>query len=140
MFDFVRIAGFTGTQRGMNARQKRRFVKHITAMNPTEFHHGDCIGADEDAHYLVQAHLPNCRIILHPPIHESKRAFCTGAAITLSAKDYLDRNKDIVHACTVIFVTPGEMVEELRSGTWSTYRYAKKLHKSIKLILPRKKA
>jgi hypothetical protein len=140
MFDFVRSAGFTGTQRGMSVRQKRRFVKHIVAMNPTEFHHGDCIGADEDAHYLVQKHLPECRIIIHPPIHESKRAFCKGAAIIHPAKDYLVRNRDIVHASTRMFVTPGEMVEELRSGTWSTYRYAKKLHKPIKLILPRKKS
>lgn len=139
MFEFVRIAGFTGTQKGMSARQKMRFVQHIVAMNPTEFHHGDCIGADEDAHYLVQEHLPDCRIIIHPPIYESKRAFCKGAAVILPARDYLDRNKDIVNACTRLFVTPGEMTEQQRSGTWSTYRYGKKLHKTIKLILPRKK-
>lgn len=139
MFNFVHIAGFTGTQRGMSARQKKRFVRHILKLNLTEFHHGDCIGADEDAHHLVQKHLPNCRIIIHPPIYESKRAFCKGAAAVLPAKEYLVRNKDIVNACSTLFVTPGEMNEQLRSGTWSTYRYAKKTHKLIKLILPRKR-
>lgn len=139
MFDFFRIAGVTATQRGLNKRQKRIFVEKILLMNPTEFHHGDCIGGDEETHYLVQEHLPKCLIFIHPPIYESKRAFCKGAHLIHEPKDYLSRNKDIVKASMKMFVLPGEMEEQLRSGTWSTWRYAKKLSKEIQLILPRKK-
>lgn len=137
-FDFFRIAGMTGTQRGINTRQKKKFVIDIVEFNPTEFHHGDCIGADEECHYLVQEHLPLCQIYIHPPIYESKRAFCKGAYFIHEAKDYLVRNKDIVKVSQKMFVLPGEMEEQIRSGTWSTWRYAKKLSKEIDLILPRK--
>lgn len=140
MFNFLNIAGYTGTQQGMNKRQKRIFAEKIVQMAPTEFHHGDCIGGDEEAHYIVQEALPKCRIIIHPPIYESKRAFCKGAHQILPAKDYLDRNHDIVNASTKMFVTPYEDEEQLRSGTWATYRFARKTSKPFELILPRRKS
>lgn len=140
VFNFIRVAGYTGTQNGMNKRQQRLFVNAILEYNPTEFHHGDCIGGDAEAHTLVREYLPDCRIIIHPPLNESKRAFCKGAAQILPAKDYLDRNKDIVIASSRMFVTPFQNEEQLRSGTWSTWRFAKKRLSSdnIKLILPYK--
>lgn len=137
MFAFINVAGYTGTQRGMNKRQKRIFVKSIVELNPTEFHHGDCTGGDEQAHALVREHLPDCKIVIHPPINEFKRAFCEGDVI-LPAKEYLDRNHDIVNASSKMYATPGENEEQLRSGTWATYRYAKKAGKEVKLILPRR--
>lgn len=138
MFNFTCIAGYTGTQRGMNKRQSRRFIDGIVAMKPTEFHHGDCIGGDEEAHFLVREFLPDCRIIIHPPDIDVKRAFCP-ADIVLPPKPYLDRNHDIVIAVDKMFVTPFEMDEQLRSGTWATFRFTKKIGKPYKLILPRGK-
>ena len=45
--------GFTGTQIGMSAEQKRMFSKICSAIMIdliiNELRHGDCIGADEDA-------------------------------------------------------------------------------------------
>ena len=128
--------GFTGTQVGMTKAQRIAFRRLMIELDPGEFHHGDCIGADSDAHRIVQKYLPDCRIVIHPPIYESKRAFCTGAYRTEKAKDYLVRNRDIVAASSHLVATPKECGEQLRSGTWSTVRYARKAGIAVTLILP----
>jgi hypothetical protein len=74
-------------------------------------------------------------IVIHPPLYDNKRAFCIGDEIC-SKKDYLDRNRDIVDNCDLLIATPKETTEVLRSGTWSTVRYAKKIGKPIVIIEP----
>src|SRR5437868_2223552 len=81
----------------------------------TEFHHGDCIGADLQAHALA-FHL-GYKIVIHPgDIHE-KRAYAnngiyhSNSAIVLGEKDNLARNQDIVDACDVLLATPDQMHE-----------------------------
>lgn len=125
--------GFTGTQRGMTQHQECLFVETIyqllleatTPRESIQFHHGDCIGADADAHRLIRHYFPTVTIVGHPPINESKRAFCK-VDIELKSFDYLVRNRQIVTATDVLVACPGGMTEELRSGTWSTVRYARK--------------
>ena len=130
--------GFTGTAEGMTRRQKRLFASKIVEVQPFEFHHGDCIGADAEAHDIVRKLLPQCRIIIHPPSVNAKRAFCEGAYLILPPKDYLVRNKDIVSASSLMFATPKECDEQLRSGTWATVRYARTSGVEIRIIFPRK--
>jgi len=136
--------GFTGTLRGMSPLQKRVFVKFITMLLERkmikEFHHGDAIGADYDAHYIVK-HLSDntvgnpIKIYIHPPINISKRAFCKGAYFTHEAKEYLVRNKDIVNDSDIMTATPKEREEQWRgSGTWATIRYSKKKNKPLSVI------
>ena len=121
--------GFTGTQKGMTLQQKDVFSKLLIKINANELHHGDCIGADADAHDLFTG-----EIHIHPPDNSSKRAFKKG--IIYQEKSYLDRNKDIVNNCDILIATPKSETEELRSGTWSTIRYAKKIQKTIFIIYP----
>jgi hypothetical protein len=67
---------------------------------------------------------------------DSKRAFCQGDVV-LTPRPYLVRNRHIVDASSVLIATPkGD--EELRSGTWSTVRYARKIRRdfTIKIIAP----
>lgn len=128
------IGGFTGTQSGMTARQKAVFETLVTEHDVSMFHHGDCIGADAESHAIVLKH--NVEVIIHPPINESKRAFCKGATLVLTAKEYLDRNHDIVNASSILFATPKESKEKIRSGTWATIRYAAKHGKKLFIILP----
>jgi hypothetical protein len=128
------IVGFTGSRHGMSAEQFDSFVSLIATLDITEFHHGDCIGADAEAHGAVVRRFPKAKIVLHPPRDPILRAFKKGTI--LPAKDYLERNKDIVDACELLIAVPLEISEATRSGTWSTVRYAKRMAKPIHLLYP----
>jgi predicted Rossmann fold nucleotide-binding protein DprA/Smf involved in DNA uptake len=131
MTEFTRF-GFTGTSRGMSEAQKNR-VRNFLSNKKGEFHHGDCIGADDEAHDIaVELGLG---AVIHPPINSVYRAWKQGW-ITKGPLPYLDRNKVIVRSTEILIATPGEMVEQLRSGTWSTIRYARKLERPICIIYP----
>lgn len=132
--------GFTGTQVGMRVRQLRSVGQAILChclieYLPVEFHHGDCIGADEQAHMLARALW--FKVFVHPPEDRSKRAYCTVSQPDRIAipKPYLLRNKDIVDQTEVLIAAPkGE--EEQRSGTWATIRYARKLNRPTYICYP----
>jgi hypothetical protein len=129
------IYGFTGTQIGMSPRQKIGLRAHLIVAEPgSEFHHGDCIGADEEAHYIALE--LGLRIVIHPPLNDSKRAFCKLATLVLEPKDYIPRNHDIVDASEVLIAAPKTYEEELRSGTWATVRYARKINKPRLMLTP----
>jgi len=135
-----KVIGFTGTQRGMTSSQRQQFEMlfnqlHIEAAGEIEFHHGDCIGADEDAHNIVAANTDGYGIWLHPPMNDKKRAWCRAYHV-LPIKDYMNRNHDIVEACDILIACPKGMTEELRSGTWATIRYARILHKRVQILWP----
>lgn len=125
--------GFTGTQIGMTDVQKNIVSSLLKKLKDiiTEVHHGDCIGADKEFHDIAKQFA--LKVILHPPSNDSKRAFCQADA-EWPEKDYLDRNHDIVNQCDVLIATPKESSEELRSGTWATIRYARKVHKTIYVV------
>lgn len=135
------IISFTGTQKGMTSYQKMSFLKVMQFLkakrNVTHFNHGDCIGADADAHEIVS----NIDIPIHiyPGTDKRgaspKRAFCINGT-THKAQEYLIRNKKMVDLCTVLVACPAESIEQLRSGTWSTIRYAKKIKIPIVTIYP----
>jgi len=127
------IIGFTGTQKQMTLEQFDALYCEIEKLDVTEGHHGDCVGADFTFHAIcVEENIP---VVIHPPLNESKRAFCEAETI-LEQKDYIVRNHDIVDASDVVFACPPTMTEVLRSGTWATWRYAKKTGKMTYLILP----
>lgn len=129
------IVGFTGTQRGMTDAQIITFAHLIKELQIKEIHHGDCIGADVEAHYIVRDQLPDCRIVGHPPDNPSKRAFCE----VDEEKDklpYLKRNQKIVDAAELLIATPREDDEVLFSGTWATIRRARKASTPVGIILP----
>lgn len=125
--------GFTGTQKGMTEAQKRVFKKLLKGAHT--LHHGDCVGADAQAHALAREVDVDIQIVLHPPSNPDKRAWC-GADFYHDVKPYLDRNKDIVNYCQILIATPETREEQLRSGTWSTVRYARKRNKSVVIIYP----
>ena len=52
------------------------------------------------------------------------------------AKPPLDRNHDIVERCDLLIATPHTVEEQLRSGTWATIRYARKVHRPHYIIRP----
>ena len=125
--------GFTGTQDGMTAPQREGFWSVLGDLQPEEFHHGLCIGSDEEAHGLVQQ-VPGCETHGRPPLNISKMAKCE-CDVMYAPKDYLRRNRDIVDATDRLVATP-KGPEELRSETWSTIRYAKRLGRPVTIIMP----
>lgn len=131
--------GFTGTQSGMKVKQAKALLKQLKRLmsdSTNEFHHGDCIGADKEAHDIVVEYL-GCGIVIHPPENNVKRAFCKSGNILkiCDQKEYLARNRDIVDQTDILVACP-KGPEERRSGTWSTVRYAKKVGRRVIIIMP----
>jgi hypothetical protein len=126
--------GFTGTRQGMTAEQKSA-LRNLLDGGTGEFHHGDCIGADSEAHDIAD----ECGygIILHPPTNYSERAWReVPRHMMRPERPYLDRNRNIVRETASLIAAPAEPEEQLRSGTWSTVRFARKQGKPVFLILP----
>ena len=122
--------GFTGTQQGMTPEQQFQVGELLRGED--ELHHGDCVGADEQAHGL--ALLLKVPVVRHPPSDNKKRASCEGGKY-VEPRPYLERNRDIVNATDALFATPSGS-EVRRSGTWSTVRFARLRGKPVFIIMP----
>lgn len=107
----------------------------------TEFHHGCCVGWDELACLLVGYCVrlnPDFRRIAHPGDLEwlTSDVAKTHSELLLPNKPNLARNRDIVNACDWLVACPRTFIEEQRSGTWSTVRYARKTGRRITILYP----
>ena len=130
------IAGFTGSRKGMTEEQKSRLQQLLSMLKIKEFHHGDCVGADETAHNVVREVLPECPVVVHPPDIKKLRAFCKGDSEKFPLP-YQERNQHIVDASDVLLATPDNFdFEEDASGTASTVRKARKAKVTVYAILP----
>ena len=121
--------GFTGTAKGMTARQLGTLTHELQAFDFREAHHGDCVGADTEFHNLIRRLFPQARIVGHPgfPESDSRRADnpCDEFRPVPNGGP-LKRNRNMVDEVDFMFATPLLNKEILRSGTWSTIRYAAK--------------
>lgn len=149
----MRKIGFTGTSRGMNAQQKEQLRGHLAALfrnmieedseRLIEFHHGDCIGADDEAATIA------CEIgfhvIAHPGYPKGKetdttfRAFNPHSGQILEAKEFIKRDHDIVDVSEYLIAAPHSDSELVRSGTWTTVRYARKVGRTIGFVYPNRR-
>ena len=128
--------GFTGSQNGCTDVQLESLIEIIeglTEMNSAS--HGDCIGADEEFHNVCRSVPRHIKIIGHPPTNSSKRAFCKFDFV-FEEKDYITRNHDIVNSVDILLACPKETKEIIRSGTWATIRYARKVGIPVLIIYP----
>jgi hypothetical protein len=129
--------GFTGTQAGCTEPQLASLCALLIDLDARILHHGDCIGADAQAHDL--ARILGMRVELHPPDDGRKRAWCAmhEDEWVYPARYYLDRNADIVNSARILLACPSEETgESLRSGTWATVRAARRRGKHIAVIRP----
>lgn len=133
-------AGFTGTREGMTDAQFVSLRQQIAVLRPDEFHHGCCVGADEDIGVFVYDTYPFTRVVGHPS--DIKWMTSSGAVARCHElhppKPPLARNRDIVDAVDEIGVllVAAKGPEKLRSGTWSTVRHARKRGKRIVIVWP----
>jgi hypothetical protein len=142
--------GFTGTREGMTQEQTVAFIVFVEERLPEdlphmleEFHHGDCVGADEQAHQIAKFYFK--KIVVHPPIDPKYRAYTVSELQAWwnfnqyeirDEDDYLVRNYDIVDETDILIAAPKTKEEELRSGTWATIRYARKQGKPVFILEP----
>lgn len=136
LFDAPKRVGFTGTQIGMTQSQRKELEEKLKALKAEGyvwFHHGNCIGADEQAAMIAKR--LGFRLHAHPCNIKKKQSNIWND-ITENEKLPLTRNKDIVDRCTVMFAAPKSREEELRSGTWATVRHARKVERDLRLLLP----
>ena len=127
------ITGFTGTRAGMNQAQKDLVKVFLEMHRPDSVLHGDCVGADADFDDIC-AGLGIVRYCL-PSDLTAQRAF-TDAIPLRSPMPPLERNHLIVRGSNELFACPKEMREVLRSGTWATIRYARRLVKTTYIFYP----
>lgn len=125
--------GFTGTRDGMTPAQKATVASLLERVAPRWCHHGDCVGADADFHHLAKA--AGSAVMIHPPSDPKLRAGLVGDDIA-EEKPYLDRNRDIVNASSILIATPKEPTPQGKGGTWFTIGYARLQGKRVTIVWP----
>ncbi len=135
--------GFTGTRNGMTPQQGSSFNRVISELPSfTEFHHGDCVGADDEAADAVAEMLAfaedgeTWKIICHPPVDGKLRASNKYSDKLLPEKTHFARNRDIVDATELLIGCPGCNTWQKTGGTFYTMDYAIKQGKPVKVIWP----
>jgi len=126
--------GFTGTRFGMTCNQQELFGSLLASFNPVEFHHGDCIGSDDQAANI--AHKLKVPVFKHPPLDTSLQANNPFSTKTFPAKTHFARNRDIVDSTSILVAAPYTMERQSFGGTWYTIDYAKKKQKTVFIIWP----
>ena len=131
----MRHFGFTGTRDGMSPSQVEivRTLLFVAGVGGAVLHHGDCVGADADAHAIARE--LKYQVVGHPPEDDSARAF-KDCDSWWDPKPYLTRNRNIVDISGLLIAAPNGFEEQLRSGTWATIRYAKKVNGRIIVVYP----
>lgn len=129
--------GFTGTQRGMRPEQDRtvNLLLQLIASGQEQdwFIHGGCVGGDEEAHIIACAW--GWLTEVYWSDHPLKRANLTGTR-EHAPQPPLVRNPQIVEGCDILLAAPNEFEEVVRSGTWSTIRYAGKVGRTTLIVWP----
>lgn len=131
------IIGFTGSQYGMNEAQLAALRRELPRPDPVdEFHHGDCVGADEAAARLADEY--GYYVVCHPPTDDRKRAFFRARrGQVLEPLTYMARNEKIVHYAQRLIATPRRPESaDPRSGTWATIRRAFRKGIHVTIIMP----
>lgn len=131
----------TGTRAGMSSRQRKTTNRLIYGWNPSLMHNGACEGADRQ--FFDMATAIATYIELWPSSPEQDRwarmqetAFPELVSIVYALQPPLVRNRAMVRKGKALIATPATLGEALRSGTWATIRYARKLNRPIVIIEP----
>jgi hypothetical protein len=129
--------GFFGTLRGLTQLQKDAFTDLIKEMDIKEFHHGDCVGADEQAHNIIRKIAPDCEINIHPPVRDLHRAYCEGD-VDFVEMDYIARNEEIIDFTDMVVACTDQRIKGQRkvgpNDPWRALEYAEEVKKHTIII------
>lgn len=133
----ARHVGFTGSRDGLTTGQTRQVIALLVDLQQHHgarvFHHGDCLGADDQAATI--AHNLGYHVVAHPPTNRRLRAYGYYDEVRPQLP-YLARNRAIVDACRRLIACPSSPIEEQRSGTWATIRYARTVGVRMCVVTP----
>lgn len=121
----------------MTHLQRAAFTELVSpfGLYASEFHHGCAPGSDFQAAIIAREW--GLVVIGHPG--KSKRGgvlsnLTAANHLTLPPQEYLKRNHTIVDRGNMLVAAPRNGMEEQRSGTWATIRYARKLKRPIYIV------
>jgi hypothetical protein len=117
----------------MSSHQRDQLLVELHRAGASELHHGLCLGADAEAHALART--LGLRIIGHPPTSSGLRVWLECDELR-EPRQFLVRNRNICLETELLIAAP-DGPERLRSGTWSTIRYADKRLRMPVIVLPR---
>lgn len=135
----MRKVTFTGTRKGMTGLQIAAVAK-LLADHPEwpEAYHGDCNGAD--AQFDMLCIVMGVHRSIRPSNLPGTRAFCDDYKDFVDAEALsepmhpLERDHLLVDDGDVLIAVPQHDMEEQRSGTWATVRYARRVGKPIYIV------
>lgn len=126
------ILGFTGTRGGITRQQKEAVIWYL--LEAAQLHHGDCIGADEQAQALALNLSVDC--YAYPGLMDRYWAKTDGNLVVYDRQPELERDRKIAAVCDRLLACPGIYTEEARSGTWATCRYGHAAGKPVIVVYP----
>jgi hypothetical protein len=130
---------FTGTRKGMSDYQKHNLVQELNQWKPYynfEWHHGCCTGADAEFDNIIRKY--NKYGHLHPSNDPKTRIDCYQEGdYNYQQKPPLVRDREMVQFlkqqtilpafASLLIAAPRSDNRIIRSGTWTTVRYAEHL-------------
>lgn len=132
--------GFTGTRRGLTIKQIEAVMSILEAnyiAGAKEFHHGNCIGADEQAAQMAKE--IGYATIAHPSNLSAKYQSAFRSSVILRPEPPLVRNQIILSISQYIICCPKNFImpESLRGqGTWWTIQESDRLMHPMVTIYP----
>lgn len=131
-----RIIAFTGTRNGMTEVQRKQVLDKL--LGAAILNNGLCVGADaeclEDFKFQSLGYVHGFPAIVDASKRrDDLRPLCD---VVHNADYPLSRNRVMVDRAHELVAAPSGMTEELRSGTWATVRYARKVGKPVTICWP----
>lgn len=133
--------GFIGTNKGMTVGQLKQWVVALRTLNPTEVHHADMIGADDQAANTIHEmyHGSTVKVFVHPGKETRLRAYNEFCHETMAMKPEDVRDRHIVDVTNVVVATPPYLTpidETTQGGVAYSVQYARKSGKLVWIIWP----
>jgi hypothetical protein len=135
----IQRLGMTGSRLGTTLQQRAgfmRLLRELQIKGLNEYHHGLCIGADEQMHALAfEMEVP---IVGHPPTRTDQMMVIHREEFVAMREPlpYLVRNRAIVQETDALVGLPSHTETQRGSGTWHTIRWAHKLERPVAIIWP----
>jgi len=134
--------GFTGTRTGMTTAQWETvgliMAEALDIKKPNEWHDGDCVGADEQAHGIAVTLKRVADIETHGhPCNKDEWRANKDFDVMHEVMPPLVRNRIIVDSVDLMIAAPKEYENVVRgSGTWATIRYSFRKKKRLYIVWP----